>query len=201
MIVKEVYPRIVTLELRQEKTDPDYGSCMWAVFNFDLDRYDLHISSDCGSYSYGWVPTPKSESFLHLIGRMDQDYFLDKIASARIVDTEETFKKVKEYLDDVIETETASTFSKVSHGLDEYEWECIESACNCSNEYECLGALEEVLKSTELADSYDRFDLAACIEMTYTANAKKIAEVFGKYIRPAARELDARVKRALGEGA
>ena len=39
MTVKEINPNILTLEYRQEKTDKDYGSCLWARFMFNLDRY------------------------------------------------------------------------------------------------------------------------------------------------------------------
>lgn len=36
-------PNILTIEFRQERGDPDYGSCLWANFNFDLERYELTI--------------------------------------------------------------------------------------------------------------------------------------------------------------
>lgn len=55
MTVKEINPRILTLEYRQEKGDEGYGSCLWARFMFNLDRYELSITSDCGNYGYKWV--------------------------------------------------------------------------------------------------------------------------------------------------
>lgn len=58
-------PPLISLYFCQERGDPDYGSCLWAVFNFDLERYELSITSDCGNYAYGWVPTHKSESFMN----------------------------------------------------------------------------------------------------------------------------------------
>lgn len=48
-------PPLISLYFCQERGDPDYGSCLWAVFNFDLERYELSITSDCGNYAYGWV--------------------------------------------------------------------------------------------------------------------------------------------------
>lgn len=44
-------PPLISLYFCQERGDPDYGSCLWAVFNFDLERYELSITSDCGNYS------------------------------------------------------------------------------------------------------------------------------------------------------
>lgn len=46
-------PPLISLYFCQERGDPDYGSCLWAVFNFDLERYELSITSDCGNYAYG----------------------------------------------------------------------------------------------------------------------------------------------------
>lgn len=41
-------PHIIELEYRQEKGDPDYGSCMWAVFLFDIERYDMRLCRIAG---------------------------------------------------------------------------------------------------------------------------------------------------------
>lgn len=30
-------PPLISLYFCQERGDPDYGSCLWAVFNFDLE--------------------------------------------------------------------------------------------------------------------------------------------------------------------
>ena len=80
-------PEIITISYRQERGDSDYGSCLWARFNFDTKNYHLSIESDCGSYANGWVPTPKSESFMHLCARFDKEYLLDKIDNRTIFQT------------------------------------------------------------------------------------------------------------------
>ena len=90
-----ISPRILTIEFRQEKTDADYGSCLWARFLFDLDNYDLHITSDCGEYAHGWIPTPERESFLKLMSRVNGDYLLGKISDDTVVDGDATFANVK----------------------------------------------------------------------------------------------------------
>jgi len=80
MTVTVEKPKIVMLMYRQERSDEDYGSCLWARFNFDLKHYSMSIESDCGNYSYGWTPTPDAESFLQLCARFNWEYFLDKIS-------------------------------------------------------------------------------------------------------------------------
>lgn len=92
-------PPLISLYFCQERGDPDYGSCLWAVYNFDLERYELSITSDCGNYAYGWVPTHKSESFMHLMARLDSGYLLDKLASPCVINEEATFEAVKELME------------------------------------------------------------------------------------------------------
>lgn len=74
---------IICLEYRQEREDEDYGSCLWARFYFNLDKYELMIMSDCGSYGYGWVETPETESFLQLMSRCGKYYILKKNCKGR----------------------------------------------------------------------------------------------------------------------
>lgn len=81
--VYESTPHLLVIEYRQEKGDPDYGSCMWATFTFDLNRYSMTIQSDCGDYSYGWAPTPKTESFVELLCRLEPGYLLYKIPNTK----------------------------------------------------------------------------------------------------------------------
>ena len=42
-------PEIMTVSFRQTRNDKDYGSCLWAGFNFDTKNYHLSIESDCGT--------------------------------------------------------------------------------------------------------------------------------------------------------
>ena len=86
-------PEIITLLFKQEKSDEDYGSCLWARFYIDIKNYTLSIESDCGNYVYGWVPTPNSESFLHLLSRLNEDYLLSKISDATVIDGKQPLQK------------------------------------------------------------------------------------------------------------
>ena len=99
MTVTVEKPKIITLLYRQEKSDSDYGSCLWARFYLDTQNYTMSIESDCGNYSYGWYPTPDSESFLHLLCRMDGGYLRDKLAERTIVDGDATWNALKDMIE------------------------------------------------------------------------------------------------------
>ena len=178
-----IEPRLVTIKLTQERDDPDYGSCLWARFMFDLDRYSMQIMSDCGSYAYEWTPTPKSESFLHLVSRMDGDYLLGKISSQTVVDTDATYKAVMAYLEELKEYQEID--ERNLPDPDE-----IRSACGNWTERDCFELLKSELDSSSYWKKYDDESLSYCIEMDYPCNARKIRELFEKYVRPFARKLD-----------
>lgn len=183
MKLERIKPRIITIRLTQEESDPDYGSCLWAVFKLDLDRYEISITGDCGNYSCGWHPTPKTESFLHLIGRMDDGYFLDKIASRSRIDQQGTYNCVLQLLEGK---------GIAIDAIDEDDRDALLAACGSyiTDSHGVLSEIRDVLEEMEVSKQVDTFDLCGCIEMDYTPSQKKIAEVFGKYIRPWARSED-----------
>lgn len=176
-------PEIVTISYRQTKGDKDYGSCIWARFNFDLKHYSLTIESDCGNFSHGWAPTPNSETFLQLCARFNWEYLLDKISCRTVIDGEATFQKViklmKELDDDVF------------HAIDEEDIEEIESACSGhTEETAAYMAICDILGENGFSD-YDSYDAACCIEKDYPAGAKTVARIYRDYIQPEVRKLAA----------
>lgn len=183
MKLEQINPRIITIRLTQEESDPDYGSCLWSAFKIDLDAYEICITGDCGNYAHGWHPTPKTESFLHLIGRMDEDYFLDKIASRSRIDQQETYNRVLKLLE---------CNGIAIDAIDEDDRDALLAACGSyiSDSHGVLSEIRAVLEEMEVSKQVDTFDLCGCIEMDYTPSQKKIAEVFAKYIRPWARRED-----------
>lgn len=171
--VKVNHPEILTIEYKQEKTDSDYGSCLWARFNFDLKNYDLMITSDCGEYSYGWTPTLEHESFIRLMSRINRSYLLGKISDTTIVDSDATLKNVKEYILSVLDEEEP-----------DFDFDSIEDVCSYSSESEVYNGLIEALKYTNVSEYVDNYELLSCIETTYPYNAQKIVEVFENFIQP-----------------
>lgn len=167
-------PNILTIEYRQDKEDKDYGSCLWARFKLDLDNYELNIRSDCGDYSYGWCPTPDTESFLHLMSRLNDDYLIQKISSFSVVDGGRTAANLHEMLSEFVD--------------DDFDFEEVSELCEAySNFDDTYNALTDALVDIDEVSDYDIYQ---CIEMDYPPNAKKIVDVFIRHIKPKLIELD-----------
>lgn len=173
-------PPVMILEFHQEKEDKDYGSCMWARFVLDLENYDMHITSDCGNYGYGWVPTPQHESFLKLLARMDSDYLLEKIASRGTVNTEETYENIKFLLEQCADAE----LEDIDIDLEE-----IKTACNYNTDRDVVDAVRSVIKISFLDEHIEDYELYENISMDFSASQKKIGEVFEEHIKPKIREI------------
>lgn len=168
MTVKEINPRILTLEYHQEKDDKDYGSCLWARFMFNLDRYELSITSDCGNYGYKWCETPKSESFLELMVRCDNGYILGKLYGEPDIFS---YDKTKESAYEMFVCDDTD-----KQNMDEI-FDNIEAEC------EPTETIEFVRMFDEYNDDYfeDTFELPAYV---YPSDALKIVDIFDTAIRP-----------------
>ena len=177
-----VASNIVTIGFHQEKEDKDYGSCLWAQFHFDLNNYDLMITSDCGNYANCWTPTPKSESFLHLMSRVSDDYLLNKLSNRSEIDEEETFRAMWEYMKELAEESDSN--------LDEEDMENLKLCCYGPTVRDVVDEVENWLDTNygmkqNLSTEY----LYDCIRMDYPAGAKKIVSVFAEHIQPKIKEL------------
>lgn len=169
MKVKEIAPRMFILEYRQEKGDKDYGLCLWARFAFNLDRYELSITSDCGNYGHKWVETPDSESFLELMARCDGGYILNKIyGSPDIFDFDKTKERIYE-----------------DFGYDEEHKEALDDIFDNMDIYGQSETAEGFLRCFEDCDEYDVFcDVWETLQFVYPPNALKIVDVFETAIKP-----------------
>lgn len=168
MTVKEIKPKMFCLEYRQEPGDKDYGSCLYARFMFNLDRYELSIISDCGNYGHKWVETPSHESFLQLMARIDEDYLIRKIyGSENIFDYEKSKMATYQYCDDG--TGDTEALDELFGDYDFYGIpESAESFCN------------------GLSKACDWIDNPwLCVVYEYPPDVLKIASVFENYIKPA----------------
>lgn len=179
-IVNVIEPRFLTFEFSQEKSDEDYGTCMWARFHLDLVNYSMFIESDCGNYGYGWCPTPETESFLELCSRFSEGYLIEKLSSKTILDNGATWENLKEHIGEIME-----------YFSDEEDWDMDELKCACYSEYDERSVYEAIrneIKHTNLRDYIDDYDIGCCIELDYPAGAKKIEQVYFTHIVPAIRE-------------
>jgi hypothetical protein len=173
--------QMISLFYRPKPDDPNRGSCEWARFYFDLKNYVLSIESDCGNYSYGWYPTPNTESFLKLCSRFDEDYLLCKISEESVVDSEATWELIKELINEIVECRCLDEIP-----LDDME--DIENACHCRSPQEAYKSICFVMEGTVLENKVESYDIWDRICCTYPINAKKIAEVFVQEIKPYIRE-------------
>lgn len=170
-------PKIIALLYRQEKTDEDYGSCLWARFYLDTQNYTMNIESDCGKYSYGWCPTPNSESFLHLLCRMDSDYLLYKLAERTTIDGDATWIVLEDLVKNIAECEEVE--------LDDYVWQNLKDVCYHSYDvHDFHSGVTNALRYTVLDDKIGDFEIYECIQMDYDCSAKKIVSVFASCIQP-----------------
>ena len=174
-------PRIITLEYHQEKDDPDYGTCLWARFTFDLVNYELKIASDCGNYSYEWIAT-ETEPFLNLMLRVNKDYLLDKLSSRSVVNASETWNNLYKYVKELIDE--AGGESKIYFGQE--DWDDIKFACVDTNKFLVFNAIHDKLESIEpICEYVEHPSIWGCIETDYPSAAYKIVDVFDKHIKPA----------------
>lgn len=190
--VTQVSPNIIVLEFQQEKNDPDYGSCLWARFYLDTENYTMTVESDCGNYGYGWVPTSNSESFLHLLARVRSDYLLDKISSNTVIDEQATLHNVAEAI--------WENRDRSNDHMDRPDLDDIRHAVEDSNTpTEVIDALTSAFQFSFMENTIDGYDMYSLVEMTHPASAKKVAEIFERYIAPKCRELDHAAKYTAAE--
>lgn len=173
MTVKEIIPNILCLEYRQDREDKDYGTCLWARFMFNLDRYEMTITSDCGNYGYKWCETPDSESFWELMVRCEKEYILNKIyGNADIFD----YKATKEHIYECCcyDDEDKAKLDRI--------FEDIEL------DYEPNEEIDFMRKFDEENDDYFT-DIWEFTQYRYPADAIKIVTVFDECIRPKIKEI------------
>lgn len=173
MKIENTMPNIIQLKFYQEKTDNDYGSCLWGNVVIDCDNYTLFIESDCGSYSYGWTPTPNTESFVKLLCRMNSDYLLEKISDRTYFDFDESKKQTYQNIREYFEYDGTNEAQKIIENIDydlvmSYGEEGFYRVCS------------------EVLSKYN--DEIIHIEKDYPAGAKKIADIFKNTIQPYLRE-------------
>ena len=185
ILVKTLNTKII--EYKQSKESRNrYGCCCWARFTLDLDNYSMHIDSDCGSYGYTWVPTPKYESFLQLCARFDKWYLRDKFSSRSEIDNDKTWENVKElvkdqFVDDEIEEWEKQNYSDL--------YEDLEKVCKSYlDERELVDALEFNLRHTPLEDKISNYDIWESLSKDYPVNVKTITRIYVNEIIPFIKE-------------
>ena len=182
MKVETQNPNIVRIAYHQEPGDHLYGSCLWAYFDFDLDRYMLNIQSDAGNAAYRWCETPESESFLQLMARIDDDYLIYKLFRDEEVDIDATKEVVREYLEsgDMDEGELADAMESLDNMLDE------------NDVSHSIGMAYRVLEDWNDENELE-IDMAfELVKTDFSAWQKRIVQIFMDHIQPEIAKLAAK---------
>lgn len=179
-------PNIVRIAYHQEPGDHLYGSCLWAYYDFDLEKYMLNIQSDCGNAAYRWTPTPKTESFLHLMARMTDEWYLSEklYGDPKRVDVDGTIEEIREWLG-IGEDEDLRDDS-----ISEDDREDMEAALDwlegLLNDHSYLDK-DMAITIIEDWNSEHEYELDCSYERVvtdYTAWEKRIVQIFMEHIRP-----------------
>lgn len=94
-------PQILQFDVRMNKGDKLYHSCMWGIVNLDLKYGIKSACTDCGNYAYRWTETDRE--FLKLMAAVDNEYLLRKIARRTKFDLECTIDTIIDYYGDEVE--------------------------------------------------------------------------------------------------
>lgn len=171
-------PAITRISYHQEKADPEYGSCLWAYFDFDTENWMLSIQSDCGSYAYSW-PAGKGETFLELCARMHSDYLLNKLCKKTQVDTDLTIEAARECLQ-----EMGLDQEKVESAMEELEM--LFDDVNCEESIPLARYLLEEWNGDNELEIDEAWNLAAT---DYEPCQLRIIKIFEEHIQPKIREM------------
>lgn len=181
MTVKTEKPYIIQIKFRQEPSDPHYGSCLWALFNFDMDNWILSIQSDCGDYAHRW-PNENDiyqSGFIQFCAGIGKDYMLDKMCRKTWVDIPATKGLVMDYL-------TESEFDQ------EVIDEAVESLERLFEEYDlqdCVPAAQEKIEEWNEENGLEIDPAYELIVDDYDPMARRIARIFDECIRPELRRI------------
>ncbi len=180
MTVKQIPVNIICLEYRQDRNDKDYGSCLYARFYFNLDKYELSIVSDVGNYSYKWTETPDSESFLELMERVSEYYLRHKLCGdPQEFDYEATKDHMYEYW---YEEPDKKVLDRIFEEL-EYEDGVQNSADIFLMKFDENNYEDDNIHHAYFSDVWEM------LQYSYTAWQEKICKIFIDIIQPKIKEI------------
>lgn len=173
-------PNIIRIAYLPDPSDKEYPACTWALFDFDTDEWLLNIQSDVGEFAHGW-PVGKSETFLQLCARMNDDYLERKLFHEKytVFDEKATIEDFREYFQECEydEDRIEELLEDLRLRLDEYDLEdCVPLAEYLVDEWNDENHLE-----IDCAYEHVASDL--------TAWQKRIVRIFVDYIQPKIREM------------
>lgn len=177
MKINVTHPDILRIQYRPESKDKGFAACLWANFDLDMETDTLTITSDCGTFSYGyWDVGPRG--FLKFLAGLDEDYLLGKLAKRSEFDLEATVEGMRETLEEADEFSTRKINRLIQDLREKLEY------CNDDGRSE-YAALEEWNEEHDL----ELCDLFEAVYYDYPAYAKRIVGIFIDHIKPKLREI------------
>lgn len=174
MEITRIEPRTYTYRLVPNKDDEEYRSCLWARFVFDCDNGRLNINSDAGDYSYGWGYN-EHEDFMHLMGRVDKHYLLNKLSSKKVFLLEESKRETIKFIED---NGWECYGIKSEEDWKEYKQDILDiSACS---EETFFRTVDDIMPDIDWESIQ--------IEKDYPHGVKVVADLFEKYVQPKIKE-------------
>ena len=177
MNINVTHPNILRIEYRPDPEDKGYSGCLWAHFDIDLGENTLTITSDCGTYSYGyWSVGPGG--FLKFLCGLHDDYLLGKLAKPTEFNLKATIDGLRE------ELEYSEEYSKKRiDSLIEDLRERMETM------YEDGKSVYGVIAGWDHAHKLGLYDLWEAPVYDYHPWVKRIVEIFIDHIQPKIREI------------
>jgi len=159
-------PDTIQFYVYLEKEDELHTSCIWARITFDNENWSMMAQSDCGDYSYSWVPE-KDRTFLQLMQQIDEEYLLGKISDRTRFDEEASKENLISWISSEIDAERLIAEIKEIRA----------------------GSGDEFLHEVEEISGMDDFtDLWECLESDYPQSAKTFCRIFTECVQPEIRK-------------
>lgn len=171
-------PEVIRFAYYQESGDKNFGSCLWAFFDCDIQDNALSIRSDCGNYAYSYWSV--KGNFIGFLAGLSRDYISEKLLGnpERI-----SFDGTRENIRQALEGNDDYEAEELEEMLDELQAEMEEHDPDHGHDaiYKCV---EEWLDNYGF-DGLNAWDL---IELDWTPHQKRIIEIFVTCIQPEMRK-------------
>lgn len=166
---------------KQDKSDPEFGSCLSANFYIFSRMRAMYIESECGRYIYSSTTT--SDDFIQHCLDLDYETMLSTIATRSKVSPDGTWANLVELLQEPQEV----TREKVSSAKESVIEICSTASSDDSDIIMRLShAIHSELPQSSSLITYEEIDEA--ISYDYPYNAKTIVNVYLTHIVPALKE-------------
>lgn len=171
MKIEKIEPNTITYKLTSDREDKEYYSCMWARYIFDCDNGRLNINSDAGDYSYGWGHNDH-EDFMHLMGRVDSGYILNKISDRSVFNVDkskaQTVANVQKYGIDYFGIKDQKHLEGVVEEINDID--------NGASEETFLREVDDIVPGID----WDSIEIVK----EYPCGAVTVVDLFIKYLQP-----------------